>query len=116
MAQGLEALRLRLQENPEGLSAEALRERNKRRALAYLDAELFDLALLKEGRAEREAHEEQSRQAASVLPSGAVLEKIIRYESKLERQLYRAMTQLERLQRLRRGEAVPPPLQMEVSA
>jgi hypothetical protein len=115
-ARGLEALRLKLQENPEGLEAGALRERNKRQALAHLDKELRSLELLKEEREERESHEEQSRQAASVLPAMPVLEKIIRYETKLERQLYRAMTQLERLQRLGQGEAVPPPLTMEVSA
>jgi hypothetical protein len=39
----------------------------------------------------------------------------MRYETKLERQLFRSMAQLERLQRMRRGEAVPPPLAMEVS-
>ena len=32
-----------------------------------------------------------------------------------ERQLYRTMSQLERIQRMRRGEVVPPPLTMEVS-
>jgi hypothetical protein len=63
----------------------------------------------------REAAEEQARQAAAVLPSMEVLEKILRYETKLERQQYRAMSQLERLQRMRQGEAVPPPLTMEVS-
>jgi hypothetical protein len=49
-------------------------------------------------------------QAAAVLPSEKALDKILRYETKLERQIYRAMMQLERLQRLRRGEAVPAPL------
>jgi len=54
-------------------------------------------------------------QAAAVLPSLEVLDKIMRYETKLERQMYRAMNQLERFQRRRRGEAVPPPLTMDVS-
>lgn len=44
-----------------------------------------------------------------------VLDKIMRYETKLERQQFRAMNQLERVQRLRQGEAVPPPLTLEVS-
>jgi hypothetical protein len=44
-----------------------------------------------------------------------VLEKILRYETKLERQLYRAMAHLERLQRMRRGESVSAPLTVEVS-
>ena len=50
-----------------------------------------------------------------MLPSMEVLEKILRYETKLERQMYRAMAQLERLKRMRRGEAVPAPLAVEVS-
>jgi hypothetical protein len=44
-----------------------------------------------------------------------VLDKILRYETKLERQMYRAMAQLERVQRMRRGEAIPAPLSVEVS-
>jgi hypothetical protein len=49
------------------------------------------------------SNEEEARQAAAVLPSMEVLDKIMRYETKLGRQLYRAMNQLERLQRIRRG-------------
>jgi len=40
--------------------------------------------------------------------------KIMRYETTLERQLYRAMNQLERLQRTRRGEPGPSPVLMGV--
>ena len=50
-----------------------------------------------------------------MLPDEEVVEKFVRYESALQRQLYRAMNQLERLQRRRRGEAVPPPIVMDVS-
>ena len=63
----------------------------------------------------RETSEEEARQAAAVLPPVEVLEKIQRYETKLERQQYRAMAQLERLQRMRKGETVPAPLSVEVS-
>ena len=35
--------------------------------------------------------------------------------SRLERQLFRALAQLERIQRLRQGETVPAPLTVEVS-
>lgn len=37
-----------------------------------------------------------------------------RYETTLERQIYRALDALERLQRLRAGEVMPPPLQVSV--
>ena len=43
------------------------------------------------------------------------VDKIIRYESSIERQLYRALNQLERLQRQRAGDNVPPPINVEVS-
>jgi hypothetical protein len=66
-------------------------------------------------REEREENEEAARQAAEVLPSPPVLDKILRYEATVERQLYRAMNQLERLQRRRNGEEVPPPITMDVS-
>jgi len=64
---------------------------------------------------EHERNEESARQAAAVLPSPEVLDKIRRYETKLERQLYRAMNQLERLQRQRLGESIPPPVSLEVT-
>ncbi|MGO9246773.1 MAG: hypothetical protein ACLPT4_12335 [Verrucomicrobiia bacterium] len=59
--------------------------------------------------------EESARQSPEALPSLAVLDKIVRFEATAERQLYRAMNQLERLQRRRNGEQVPPLLAMEVS-
>jgi hypothetical protein len=111
----LEQLRERLQNNPEGLDAAALRERNKTQALAFLKRELSMVAWQKRRCEERDANAEQARQAAAVLPSMEVMERILRYETKLERQLYRAMAHLERCQRMRRGESVPPPMTLEVS-
>lgn len=50
-----------------------------------------------------------------MIPSDKVLDKILRYETKLERQIFCAMAQLERLQRMRQGEAVPAPVAVKVS-
>ena len=47
------------------------------------------------------------------LPESAVVDKLIRYETTIERQLYRAMHQLERIQRRKAGEAVPSPVSVE---
>ncbi len=41
------------------------------------------------------------------LPPADATDKLLRYEAHLDRQLYRAMDQLERLQRQRRGENLP---------
>jgi hypothetical protein len=43
-----------------------------------------------------------------------VADKLLRYEAHLDRQLYRAMDQLERLQRQRKGENVPPPINVNL--
>jgi hypothetical protein len=87
----------------------------KAAALALLDRKITGFRRHQECLIEEDLHEEQARQAAAVLPSGKVLDKILRYETKLERQLYRAMAQLERVQRLRNGEHVPAPLSVQVS-
>jgi len=115
LTKDLEELRSELQQNPEGLESSVLRAKQKEQALAYIDRELRIISWRKSDCEEHEEKEEEARQAAAVLPSPEVLDKILRYETKLERQLYRAMNQLERVQRMRLGEAVPPPLTMEVS-
>jgi len=48
------------------------------------------------------------------LPPALVSHKLLRYEAHLDRQLHRAMDQLERLQRQRKGENVPPPLNVNL--
>lgn len=115
LTEQLEKLRQKAQPNPEGLDETALREKRKASILAHLRCELNLAEWQKDRCEERERKEEESRQAAAALPSLDTLEKIMRYETKLERQLYRAMAQLERLQRIRQGEAVPPPVSVAVA-
>jgi hypothetical protein len=57
---------------------------------------------------------EIARQRLSI-PQGLELERIQRYETSIKRDMYRAMDQLERLQRRRRGEPQPPTLNVNVS-
>ena len=42
-------------------------------------------------------------------------ELLLRYEASLERSIDRTLTQLERLQRMRLGLAVPAPLKVEIA-
>lgn len=49
------------------------------------------------------------------IPASEDMDRLLRYETAIERQLYRALAQLERLQRQRRGEPVPPPVQVAIS-
>ena len=110
----LEAFRRKLETDADPPDA-AVRERQKTATLAFLDQKIGGFRFWQERCRDEEEHEEEARQAAAVLPSGEVLDKILRYETKLERQMYRAMAQLERVQRMRGGEAIPAPLSVEVS-
>jgi len=98
----------------DGLTPEELKDNHQRAVLQYIEWKLGEYEELSEQGQEWEDKEETARQAANILPAAAVLEKILRYEVALDRQMYRAMNQLERLQRRRAGENVPPPLTMEV--
>jgi hypothetical protein len=111
----LEKLRLQLSENSNGADEAIRREANKKEALTVIDRELCFLNWGRRYCEKREAAEEEARQSAAVLPSPEVLDKIMRYETSLHRQMYRALAQLERLQRMRQGEAVPAPMMVEVS-
>jgi hypothetical protein len=94
---------------------DAVREEHRRLVLGRIEGRLNLYRELSGECEEREETEEAARQAAEVLPAPAVLDKILRYEGTVERQLYRAMNQLERLQRRRSGEAIPAPITMNVS-
>jgi len=112
----LDELRASFLANPEKLEPEALRARHKEEVLNFLGRQIKQSEHLLNQREKREDAEEQARQSADTLPSAEVLDKILRYETALERQLFRAMNQLERLQRRRMGENIPAPLTMEISA
>lgn len=56
-----------------------------------------------------------SKIRSASIPPSETIEKLLRYESAIERQLYKALDQLERLQRRRKGEFVPPPAQLGVT-
>ena len=72
-----------------------------------IDKELELLEILKE-HARTNARLETDVEARSLaLRSADATEKLLRYEAHLERQLYRAMDQLERLQRRRTGSHRP---------
>ena len=65
--------------------------------------------------AERRRKLERFRDAAVLVPEEKDCDHLIRYEAHLDRVLDRALGQLERLQRMRLGQPVLPPVRVEVS-
>lgn len=64
--------------------------------------------------AELESREASHLVHSLYLPTAAESDKILRYETTIKRGLFRTMDQLERLQRRRKGEYVPPPVKVGI--
>jgi hypothetical protein len=75
-----------------------------------LNSEMERLESFRQYAPTREQYERAADVQIRSLPSAEKADRLLRYETHLERQLYRALDQLERLQRRRMGDAIPPPL------
>jgi hypothetical protein len=53
--------------------------------------------------------------AQHAIPDRDALDRILRYETAIERNLGRALNRLERLQRRRKGEPIPPPVSVRLT-
>ena len=82
--------------------------------VAAIDNRLEKISKLKRNVTIREDLARDAEARSFSLPPAEATDKLLRYETHLDRQLYRAMDQLERLQRQRRGENVPPPLNINL--
>jgi len=105
-----------LEEEHPGLSTDGWTpEECQQMILNALDEEHRRLASLTDQVAHRESLERDLRTACLALPPPDAADTLLRYETTLDRQLYKAIAELERLQRRRRGDPVPPPVNVEVS-
>ena len=97
------------------LKAEGLTEEQIRQALTEVHQAEIEKAEAEIKELEPQAALELEREAllASLPEHGWQLDKIIRYEAALDRQLYKAINQLERLQRRRKGEDLPAPVVLD---
>jgi len=83
--------------------------------LKMLDDESERLKYLKQCAEGKEQLETDAMAASLALPSKDAMDRILRYQTTIERELYRAMNQLERMQRQRRGEPMPPAINIDLS-
>jgi len=74
------------------------------------------LGLLRQQQLDEQAQEVAIQQAQRSIPPLKDALSFARYEAALERQIYRALAALERFQRLRAGEPVPPPLNITIDS
>ena len=112
VALSLSAINEWREDNPDELEPEALKGQYQREMKAYIQEQLDIFKDLQMRLDQREEMDESARQRAAELPAVEVMEKIRRYESALDRQLFRLLAQLERWQRLRREGKLPEPVEM----
>ncbi len=82
--------------------------------IPLIDERLEKMKIFEKDATQRENLAVDAEARSLSLPSEGATDKLLRYEAHLDRQLDRAMNQLERVQRRRCGENVPPPLNISL--
>jgi len=111
----LEEFRNRFLKNPSQLDQVSLKEVHSKQVGEFLDERIAELKVKLAERTAYEKTQEETRQLATLVLSKEKVENILRYETSLQKKLFRAMHELERLQRRRLGENVPPPQILDIS-
>jgi hypothetical protein len=90
-------------------------EQCKQYVLHLTDAEVRRLKRYQKALASIAADRAKLEIVRHSIPSSPSLDRLLRYEASLERAFDRTLSQLERLQRMRLGQPVPPPIKVELS-
>jgi hypothetical protein len=77
--------------------------------------EMMRLGTLHDFAVEVEALKREHNLAGARVPSQAVSDRLIRYEAHLSREIDRILSRLERLQRVRKGQPLPPQVDVNIS-
>jgi hypothetical protein len=87
----------------------------KQMMLVFMDAEIKRLTKLENILETDDKKRIQYKLSAAIIPGHEASERLLRYETHLSREIDRILNQLERLQRMRKGQPVPPTLNVKVS-
>jgi hypothetical protein len=90
-------------------------EGRRSKFLEYLKTEIDSLELQAKMTEQFAAYREKMESRTRVVPEESRLDRLLRYSTSLERDFDRTLNQLERLQRTRKGQPVPPALNVNVS-
>jgi hypothetical protein len=90
-------------------------EQCKDRLVSEIDAEIQRLRGYRQEQAEKESERTKLEILRRKVPESAKLDRLLRYETSLERAFDRTLTQLERAQRIRKGQPLPPQLDVKIS-
>ena len=100
----------------EGKQKGSAAEDSKKQALRAIASEIERLTQYKEKQLKIEIKRMEIEKLRQSVPDTPGLDRLMRYEASLERAFDRTLSQLERAQRLRKGQVVPPPIKLELSS
>jgi hypothetical protein len=81
----------------------------------FIEEEIKTLGRIMDWVTRREAELLEYTNVASLVPTQAMLDRLTKYETNLSREFERTLHQLERLQKMRRGQPVAPPINVQIS-
>ena len=90
-------------------------EECKNRVLSEIDVEIRRLRDYRQEQIEKESERTKLEILRRKVPESVKLDRLIRYETSLERAFDRTLTQLERAQRMRKGQPLPPQVDVKIS-
>jgi hypothetical protein len=90
-------------------------EKCKKNILDAIDKEIKGLEAQKQAYASMESRRTELERLRLNVPDSPQLDRLLRYEAALERAFDRSLSQLERLQRMRRGQPVAPRIDVNLS-
>lgn len=91
-------------------------EQCKYNMIQRIDFEIIRLKEFHKNRTTMERSRMEIEKLCLNVPENPRAERLLRYEASLERAFDRTLTQLERIQRMRKGQFVPPPIRVDVSS
>jgi hypothetical protein len=89
-------------------------EQCEKNALIYISEEIRILKAYKKARESNKSERTKLEILARNIPNTSALDQLLRYEASLERSFDRTLNQLERLQRMRRGQPVTPRIDVNI--
>jgi hypothetical protein len=91
-------------------------EERKRKFIGYIEDEIVRLRRYEKTMKERAVEQTKLEIRSGGVPEASKLDRLLRYAAMLERAFERTLNQLERLQRIRRGQPVAPTVNLHVSS
>jgi hypothetical protein len=87
----------------------------RKEMVGLIDDEIEHLTRMKKRLKAFQEERAQYQTSAAVIPGQEVSDRLIRYEAHLSREIDRILNRLERLQRMRKGQLLPPQLEVNIS-